>query len=357
MIMCEDNKIKVLWVDDEPNDDFINEAFEYGLDLDNAVCVNDGIAKLNDTSFSYDAIILDGNCRISNDPNETPTLYALNEAITRLLKMRTDIPWFVYTAANYEGKEALKYMIQKRSYDEKLFYVKPVDRYVMYDNILKAVKEMPSYKVKQKYASVLSVYSTQDFIDLLSRFDKEELSKAGDVPNTVRKVLEWIMDKLNKMGVLPVLFNGTNLSECSVCLGTMNGFIPKYIQRSVHHCEEIANEGSHNKNSDTYRLIEEGKAPYLNMSLVVDLLNILHWIGTLPNDVEAMRKRSIASYTSDNRKILHFGKVKKSPAGYLVLDKFIVSAIDKSLKEGDLVARVKGSGRKDDKYIRLAFID
>lgn len=102
--MNEDYKIKVLWVDDEPNDDFMNEAYEEGLDLDNVICVEDGIASLKDSSKSYDAIILDGNCRIKHDMNEQPSLHALRNAITHLLEMQTDIPWFVYTAANYEGR-------------------------------------------------------------------------------------------------------------------------------------------------------------------------------------------------------------------------------------------------------------
>ena len=89
--MNEDYKIKVLWVDDEPNDDFMNEAYEEGLDLDNVICVEDGIASLKDPSKSYDAIILDGNCRIMHDMNEQPSLHALRNAITHrqpIMKVR-----------------------------------------------------------------------------------------------------------------------------------------------------------------------------------------------------------------------------------------------------------------------------
>ena len=358
--MDKDYKIKVLWVDDEPNEDFMNETFEEGLDLENVTCVDDGVNKLKDPMSSYDAIILDGNCKITNDANEQPSLHALNQAISQLLQMRTDIPWFVYTAANYEGKDALEYMIAPRPWDDKRYYVKPVDRYVMYDHIKHAVENMPTTKVKRKYAEVLKTYSSPDFIQLLIDFENGNLAVQEGVPNTVRKILEWIMNFLNKKGVLPVLFTGTNLSECSVCLGMMKDFIPKYIQRSMHHCEELANEGSHGKKPDdnttdgTSKLIAEGKAPYLNMSLVVDLLNIIHWCGTIPDDVERLRRESIKSYSS-NKNISHIGKVVKDN-GILKLDGIVLSVIDGSLQEGDLAVLVKGAGKRQDKYIKLAFL-
>lgn len=351
--MGEDYKIKVLWVDDEPNDDFMNEAYEEGLDLDNVICVEDGIAYLKDPRKSYDAIILDGNCRIKHDMNEQPSLNALRDAIAQLLEMRTNIPWFVYTAANYEGKDALKYMIKERSYDDRPFYMKSADRYVMYEHIKTAVANMPTSIVKKKYADVLKVYSSPELIQLLIGLEQGGLSENSNVPNSVRKILEWVMTTLNEKGVLPVMFTGTNLSECSVCLGMMRGFIPAYIQRSVHHCEELSNEGSHG-DSETNRRIKEGKAPYLNMSLIVDLLNIIHWCGTIPEDVNSLRKRSIKSYTS-NKNISHLGVVKNEN-GVLKLDGLLASVIDKSLKEGDMVVKVKGAGNRPDKYIKLVYI-
>ena len=350
--MNEDYKIKVLWVDDEPNDDFMNEAYEEGLDLDNVICVEDGIASLKDPSKSYDAIILDGNCRIKHDMNEQPSLHALRNAITQLLEMQTDIPWFVYTAANYEGKEALEYMISERKYDDRPFYVKSAGRYEMYKNIKKAVATMPTAIVKKKYASVLKVYSSHDFIRLLTGFEEGSIAEDTSVPNTIRKILEWIMGGLNQKGALPVSFNGTNLGECSVCIGMMRDFIPSYIQRSFQQCVELSNEGSHNKNSETNRLIEEGKAPYLNISLVADLLNILHWYGTIPDDVLMLRKCSIESYTS-NKAITLYGKVTKAPSGYLELGHINISVAYNKLKEGDFVAYNKNAK----KYIKLAYYE
>lgn len=355
--MDENYKIKVLWVDDEPNDDFMNEAYEEGLDLDNVICVEDGIANLKDPQKSYDAIILDGNCRIKHDMNEQPSLNALRDAIAQLLEMHTDIPWFVYTAANYEGKDALKYMIKDRTYDDRPFYVKSADRYVMYAHIKNAVSNMPTTIVKKKYADVLKLYSGEDLLQLLLRRDKEDISSAVDIPNKVRGVLDWVMAHLNEIGMLPVLFTKSNLNDCSRCLGSMdNDIIPVYIKCCFEHCVRVSNEGSHHE-LPTYQLLSKGKAPYLNESLIVDLLNILHWCGTIEGSTEDLKRKTIASYTSkkNNRNIQCYGRVI-SDNGVLKLGDSVLSAIDpkRTCKEGYMYAYIHSP--KENKFIPLAYI-
>ena len=114
--------LQVLWVDDMPSDAFINEAFKYGLSLTVCTSVNGGIQLLKDKSKVWDAIILDANCKLTDNEQEQPSLKALKEAMNQLIHMRTDIPWFVYTGGDYEGVEHLEYMIKERSYDDRLYY-------------------------------------------------------------------------------------------------------------------------------------------------------------------------------------------------------------------------------------------
>lgn len=38
--------LKVLWVDDLPQNMFINNAYKNGVDIENVICVNEGIEKL-----------------------------------------------------------------------------------------------------------------------------------------------------------------------------------------------------------------------------------------------------------------------------------------------------------------------
>ncbi len=41
-------KLQVLWVDDQPQEAFMNEAFDLGLDITPANCVTKGVSFLND---------------------------------------------------------------------------------------------------------------------------------------------------------------------------------------------------------------------------------------------------------------------------------------------------------------------
>lgn len=363
--MNEDYMIKALWIDDEyeKGTAFMDSAYEFGIDIDPVPCVEDGIEKLNDTSVSYDAIILDANCKVSRNPNELATIDTLGEAINRLIWMHSKLPWFVYTAANYQGTEHLKSIIKvggKRSYDDRDFYVKPNYKELL-SNIKKAVEGMPTFVIKQKYADALKTYSGEDIIQLLIRRDNEDISNAVDYPNKVRGVLDKIMTILNEKGMLPVLFKESSLNECSRCLGSLsNELVPVYIKVCFEHCVRVSNEGSHHE-LPTYQLLSKGQAPYLNESLIVDLLNILHWCGTIDEPKEELQKKTIKSYISNKRNnVQHYGCViYKESVRYLsnnVKGDINLTDLDKDkvCKEGNMYAYIRSP--KENKFIPLAYI-
>ena len=300
--MMEENiKFNVLWIDDQPNDAFINEAYEYGLDIKNCLCVNDGIGHLKDEKENWDAIILDANCKITSDESEVPSLDALTEAQYQLIDIRTSLPWFVYTGGDYEGVEALKNIIRRRGrdYDDRQYYEKPQQRYELFENIKKAVLCNEVTKAKLEYPDVCGFYNEKDFIDLLVESKGPGFSTDSQVPNRIRKILEWIMDYLNRVGVLPIKFTVSNLNDCSRILGDkkMLPVVPIYIQRSLHSCVEIANNGSHHDMIDEN--IKSGIAPYLNRCLLMELINVLSWCAledkqvTLPDAKQKVRKQTL----------------------------------------------------------------
>ena len=51
--MEDQMKLNVLWVDDMPTDEFMNEAYEYGLDITTATCVEEGIKCLKNYRRSF----------------------------------------------------------------------------------------------------------------------------------------------------------------------------------------------------------------------------------------------------------------------------------------------------------------
>ena len=292
-------KLQVLWVDDMPSDAFINEAFKYGLSLTVCTSVNGGIQLLKDKSKVWDAIILDANCKLTDNEQEQPSLKALKEAMNQLIHMRTDIPWFVYTGGDYEGVEHLEYMIKERSYDDRLYYEKPKQRYELFDNVKKAVEANSSYIMRQKHSAVCSFYTDADLVDLLLKQDNEDFDTDTSIPNRVRQIIEWIMRYFDGRGLLSIPFTGTNIAKCSSSLGEIPQLVPIHVARSMHFCVEVCNNGSHG--DEIIANIAGGEAPYLNKSLILNLLNILQWCPSLKRYEKEELKKKVAQYQQETR--------------------------------------------------------
>lgn len=291
--------LQVLWVDDMPSDAFINEAFKYGLSLTVCTSVNGGIQLLKDKSKVWDAIILDANCKLTDNEQEQPSLKALKEAMNQLIHMRTDIPWFVYTGGDYEGVEHLEYMIKERSYDDRLYYEKPKQRYELFDNVKKAVEANSSYIIRQKHLAVCSFYTDADLVDLLLKQDNEDFDTDTSIPNRVRQIIEWIMRYFDGRGLLSIPFTGTNIAKCSSSLGEIPQLVPIHVARSMHFCVEVCNNGSHG--DEIIANIAGGEAPYLNKSLILNLLNILQWCPSLKRYEKEELKKKVAQYQQETR--------------------------------------------------------
>ena len=291
--------LQVLWVDDMPSDAFINEAFKYGLSLTVCTSVNGGIQLLKDKSKVWDAIILDANCKLTDNEQEQPSLKALKEAMNQLIHMRTDIPWFVYTGGDYEGVEDLEYMIKERSYDDRLYYEKPKQRYELFDNVKKAVEANSSYIMRQKHSAVCSFYTDADLVDLLLKQDNEDFDTDTSIPNRVRQIIESIMRYFDGRGLLSIPFTGTNIAKCSSSLGEIPQLVPIHVARSMHFCVEVCNNGSHG--DEIIANIAGGEAPYLNKSLILNLLNILQWCPSLKRYEKEELKKKVAQYQQETR--------------------------------------------------------
>lgn len=297
--MEEKIRLKVLWVDDMPTENFMNEAYEYDLNITPATSIKSGLALLNDKSKVWDAIILDANSKLTDDDQEQPSLKALKEAINQLVHMRTNIPWFVYTGGDYEGVEHLEYMIKERAYDDRLYYEKPKQRFDLFDNIKKAVENNEVYLIRQKFTSVCNFYNDSDLVELLLEQEKEEFETDTTVPNRIRQIIEWIMRFFDGHGLLSVPFTGTNIADCSRSLGNIPQIVPIHVARSMHFCVEVCNNGSHA--DEIAANIVSGDAPYLNRSLILNLLNILHWCPSLQKyEVEELKKK-VAQYQQETR--------------------------------------------------------
>ena len=283
--MSEKHKIKILWIDDEPQDGFRKYAYnQKGIFLEVATSVDEGLEMLQNRDKSYEAIILDANCVIK--PGDVPVLEALTYAIVNLYRLRIDIPWFVYTAGGERWKNILPYLIPKdASWLKRQYYDKPADQEEILDDIREIVAAFQITKIKQKYPEAFEVYEGQDLVELISDMHTNDaFSRDNNVPNRVRQIIDVVCKHLSKIGIVPFEFVPAKITEHSKFIGKreMNEIIPLHIQRLMFFLVEYSNNGSHRYPQMT-ELIRDGKAPYANTAAVYALLNILQWLSSLPD--------------------------------------------------------------------------
>lgn len=344
-------RFNVLWIDDDPSESFLNEAYEYGLDIDVKTCHDDGIAALKNPNNSYDAIILDANCKITNEESEKPSLDSLTESILEVHSYCTAsqlIPWYVYTGGGYEGFDNLESRISsKRQWDDRKYYKKPIQRYELFDNLKKAIEEINSseWQIRNEYSDVFEICSDKyigyqnagRLLKLLLALKNKDIQNPIHF-NSIRKIIEDFFEKLHQLELLPreqnnngkiekVSFNGKSrfLSNLSI--------IPIYIQRNIHSVVSITQDASHSKNNVGNELksnnlqvdtdIQSNKAPYLLHSTIYELLNILSWSKTFIDDNSNLESNKTKIDLSP-KKIIDFSKIKDTT---LVVKNEITSSI------------------------------
>lgn len=295
---------KVLWIDDQPSESFLDIAYENDIEIVVRKCFSDGINWLENNKLICDAVILDANCKINNDESEAPSLESLRDSLNQVWKIciyDKFIPWFVYTGGGYQGEDSLRYIIpNNRDWDDRQFYKKPQDRKELFANLKKSADNSLVTQIKLKYNKVFSPEIEKDLISVLSCVEKKSFDD-NNVFNPIRKILDWVMEFCNRAGILLIPFNGSNLGECSGFLGRkeLSSIIPIYIQRSFHSCSQVSNEGSHRLVIDDH--VKNGRAPFLIQSTVCELLNILYWCKSLSLNREEVDflKDKITALTSD----------------------------------------------------------
>lgn len=299
-------KIKVLWIDDNPDqfEEFLDDAFDAGLDIDVYKTVDSGLTALQNRNIIYEAIILDANCKISDENAEAPALVALSHAIVGIYAIGSSIPWFVYTGGGYEGAEALEYIIPQkyRSWDERHWYDKPDDEDELFKAIISAVENSETHNLMLQFPEAFEISKSQELLDLLKRRDSHEFERDETVPNSLRCVADDVCHFLRDKGIYPAEFVTSNkIQECSKVIGVdyKNEIAPRYIQNCFRFLSDYCNAASHqsekreqSRTQNTIRDdIRSGKAKYLNRSAVHSLMNIILWASNFPvNDIEAMKQ-------------------------------------------------------------------
>lgn len=306
-------KYKVLWIDDVPNEEFIIEAESYNLEIEQCLCYNDGIAWLRKNRKYCSAVILDVNCKVTKDSNEAPNTDAYTNGHIPVIQLCSDgvqIPWFVYTAGDYDGVSSLNFSIPNNYWlSERKYFNKPADRKELLESIRNNVYDSDFRQIKyEDYKDIFSAFKEHSkqmerLLKLIYQGIHKNQNTDASLLNEARKLLEWMVVYMREQGLLPEYVS--TLSNACYFLAKVSekdyNLVPKYISYGFSMCADATQNGSHNSNNDTTdsnlivdSLVTQGEVPYLIKSIVFELLNLLSWLKTLPTNpqkIDALSKK------------------------------------------------------------------
>ena len=289
-----DTKYRVIWIDDKCNEDpfFVLKAKKNGIFVRAFEFVKDGLKELEDNYIFYDGIILDVKClyESKHEVDRSNGFYTARKYILQLnAKTGEEFPCFVYSGQpDYTSNAEFENYLN----GEKLYIKGSADDDKLLEDIKTVANKRLSTKIRHKYLDEVGKLPdnvVEEMTDILAYVEKGITDKPDVFPK-MRFVINWLMDCLNEYGLLAVKHNGANINACSVYLGKneLKEYVPIHIQRSLHSCVEVCNNGSHR--IEIFNIVQSGKAPFLIRSTVFELLNNLKWYYLLPRDEESIQK-------------------------------------------------------------------
>lgn len=301
-------KYNVLWIDDQPSEEFMCVAYDdFGLNIINKTCYVEGLKWLKENQSNCYGVILDVNCKVEDTEDENASMEAFTEYHRDIIELCSSpfIPWYIYTAGDYEGVEALERIIPNRSrwWDDRKYYNKPSEGELLLSKVQLVASRHQYYSVINEYDDVFTKFSNvqEKLLKILLVVYKGD-TRDSRVYNDIRKVLEKaVIPYLYNHGLLPA--DVTKISQVGPYLSKLNkadsNLVPKFISYGWGAFAETTQNGSHDSEEGKGNLIVEeltikGKMPYLIRSTVFGFLNFLIWASMLPQTEEGidnLRKR------------------------------------------------------------------
>src|SRR5574344_699987 len=290
-----DKKYYVLWIDDEYNklSAVISDAEMDGILLSPFNTSKDGMKAFEESIDKWDAIILDAK-GWNESSDETATTDGMHNSLEKIAELRHKrvVPVFIFSGQGdlQNDKEF------KRSLGKRKLYKKgnKADQAQLFIDIKAEADKLVETQIRFKYADVIEQFPEikLELIRIISRVHND-ITNDKDIFTAIRKILEWVRKLCIAHGILPSEVK--ELNGFSKFLGDekMIEYVPIYIQRSIHSCTVVSQEGSHRLSID--KAVKGGEAPYLIRSTVFELMNILYWCGSLsnnPNDIEIIRAKT-----------------------------------------------------------------
>lgn len=289
------SKYRIIWIDDEWDEQipFITWCRDrHSIEIIPFKTSKEGMIALESNIDSWDAIILDVEVYHETE-HEVPSPKGFQNSINKIssLEYKRKIPYFIST-----GKDAIKNNLIFLSQYDKVYIKGDDDDELIKQLKIKADAQLET-QIRHKYNDLFSwIPLSEELLKILMYIESNSIYDVACF-NEVRKMLEWVRNLCIERGMLPDSIKELNKFSRFLCDEKMKDNVPVYIQRSLHSCIVVSQEGSHLLTID--KAMKNGETPYLLRSTVFELLNVLYWCKSLPNDadsIEAMRSK-VASLT------------------------------------------------------------
>ena len=278
------SKYKVLWIDDQwEKMDSFKERCELPENDFEMVCTTnaeDGMKIFENYLEEWSAVILDAMAFVDTNL-ENFSISGMQRSIEKIneLKSRREVPYYILT-----GQPGLMSTPFFTDLYEGHYYRKVVDEERLIADIKQNADNLINTQIIHKHQVVFDCWPKRkkELLVILMALETESWQDAS-LLNEIRKMMEDVIEKLCNCGYCDVIYKRTNLGKCSAMLGQsdVSSIIPVHIQRAIHLCVAVTNEGSHREKTDSD--IRNNLAPYLIRCLIYSMLDILFWCRDLPD--------------------------------------------------------------------------
>lgn len=338
--------IKVLWVEDDPNvtEQYPVTAERYGLDMVAHPCWDDAFEALKNEFDSWGAIILDAKCKHHKDSLDNAARFlveALSDIRAICAEKKHQINWYVLSAAGGAETKQINDLISedRLRWDKdwtdkngKLYYNKTEEEIkILFQRVYYHATITERTQIKtQLYRGVFDAMqqckihgeASELMVDLLFNLHRNKEGKeANSIMWEARKIMEHVFRAMiDEWGMLPTDFvsldkkEKVNLTSSSRMLGGLstendkrtmsyvydvpiiNSILNYQIKGIVDQTGEYLHTG---RNGGQVSGISElmasvNNSPYLVYGMTMNLCNIILWLANYvkanPDPVENMKK-------------------------------------------------------------------
>lgn len=290
------DSIKVLWMNngDESLLQYLSDASDCGIAIVTCSTVAECTKEIDNHDNKWDVVMIqEGYKTIIRKRGEKKEIYKLNSnSLTPFFwhSMEENNISCLIVTDNERLNGLTKFTLKNYASGFHLLSRK--------EELFKAIKKAPETNLRKKYSVICDFCSDSHLVPLLKMLEgNNHIMPATAIPNECRKLLEWIQQNSLFCGKkLPIsikdylrwpvnkktkesceTYDELTLNDFSKAVDKTN-YVPEYVKRSFHHCCEITQDGSHLLEIDN--LLSKGQAPYVNNSLIYNMLNILYWCAS-----------------------------------------------------------------------------